>query len=264
MASLRGKASLLLFCLTAVACSATGMAGREPAPGARPRSSGPPNQVALSPSFGIKKVDVEEKLVALTFDDGPDPKYTPRVLDFARGHHIPLTFFLLGERVRLHPELARRMLAEGHAIGNHTWSHTVLIGLSEAEDGAEIEACEAEIEKICGYHTKLFRPPKGKVDETVARAAATRGYEIILWSVAVEHHDAKTPQAMADRVVQRVRPGSIILAHDGSPHQDISRDRTVAALPMLVDELRRRGYRFVTVPELLARAAKERVARGRR
>jgi peptidoglycan/xylan/chitin deacetylase (PgdA/CDA1 family) len=185
-------------------------------------------------------------------DDGPDPKYTPIVLDLAREHHIALTFFVTGEHVKLHPELTQRILAEGHAIGNHTWSHNVLLGRSQAEDVAEIEACGAEIEKVCGHHTRLFRPPKGQVDENVARAAQSLGCEVVLWFVALEHHEARTPEAMAQRVLQRVRPGAIILAHDGCPHKAISRDKTMAALPILVEALQKQGYRFVTVPQLLA------------
>jgi peptidoglycan/xylan/chitin deacetylase (PgdA/CDA1 family) len=93
------------------------------------------------------------------------------------------------------------------------------------------------------------------VDENVARAAESLGCEVVLWLVTVEHRDTKTPQAMAERVLQRVRPGAIILAHDGCPHQPINRDKTMAALPILVEALQKQGYRFVTVPQLLALAA---------
>ncbi len=253
----RGRLALLVLCLTVFACTAAETAARE---WQRPALSA--TRVTPSPSIGVKRARVTDKLVALTFDDGPDPRYTPLVLDFARKHQVPITFFLLGEHVRRYPALTRRIVAEGHAVGNHTWSHEVLLGLSQEEDVAEIEGGGAEIERVCGRRPTLFRPPKGKGDETLSQVAAKLGYEVVLWSVALEHHEAKTAHAMADRATRRVAPGAIILAHDGRQYKATSRDETILALPLLVDELRKKGYRFVTVPELLARAAEESLSRG--
>jgi len=196
-------------------------------------------------------VRTDRKVVALTLDDGPDPRYTPTVLKLARDKGIKLTFFLVGREIQLHPDLARQEVAAGHAIGNHTWDHPVLTDDTPRQDLAEIERCEDEIEKICGKRTHLFRPPKGYWDGDTFIEAERLGYRMILWSAALEHHTAKTPQAMAQHVLRSVRPGMIILAHDGEPCRPIDRSKTMQALPLLVDGLQKRGYRFVTVPELL-------------
>jgi peptidoglycan/xylan/chitin deacetylase (PgdA/CDA1 family) len=126
-----------------------------------------------------------------------------------------------------------------------------MMGESFHQDISEIERCEDEIEKVCGERTHLFRPPKGLWDGDTFLAAADLGYRIVLWSVALEHHTAKTPRAMADRVLGKVRPGMIILAHDGEPSHPVNRDLTMKALPLLMDGLRRKGYRMVTIPELI-------------
>jgi len=196
-------------------------------------------------------VRTNQKVVALTLDDGPDPKYTPTVLKLARDKGIKLTFFLVGKEIRLHPDLAREEAAEGHAIGNHTWDHPALTRETPPQDISEIERCEDEIEKICGQRTRLFRPPKGYWDGDTFVEAERLGYRMILWSAALEHRTAKTPEAMAQRILRHIRPGMIILAHDGEPCRPIDRSKTMKALPILVDGLLERGYRFVTVPELL-------------
>jgi peptidoglycan/xylan/chitin deacetylase (PgdA/CDA1 family) len=199
----------------------------------------------------VWRVRVPTKVVALTFDDGPDPKYTPTVLKLARDRRLRLTFFLVGREIQLHSDLAKREVAEGHAVGNHSWDHPTMTYDSQRQDISEIERCEDEIEKICGERTHLFRPPKGLWDGDTFVAAEALGYRMILWSVALEHHSAKTPQAMAERVIRKVRPGMIILAHDGEPCHPIDRSKTMKALPILVEGLQREGYRFVTIPELL-------------
>ncbi|MFB3881223.1 MAG: polysaccharide deacetylase family protein [Armatimonadota bacterium] len=250
-------AAACVLCLGALASHlSAGTSGRR----GGPERAAPP---ATSAADGIRRVATQEKAVALTLDDGPDPTYTPLVLDLARERRIALTFFVTGEHVRRYPRLVRRIHAEGHAIGNHTWSHEPMLGMSEAEDLAQMQACAVEIKEVCGDQPRLFRPPKGKLDENVVRAAASLGYTVVLWSIAVESHDASTPQQMAERVVKKVQPGSIILAHDGRRYERVSRDKTMAALPLLVEALQEQGYRFVTVPELLALGARGPDASGK-
>ncbi len=199
----------------------------------------------------IWRVKTDQKVVALTLDDGPDPKYTPQVLALAHRKGVKLTFFLVGREIQLHPKLAKEEVAEGHVIGNHTWDHPVLSGRTTHQDISEIERCENEIERICGERTHLFRPPKGMWDGDTFLAALDQGYRMVLWSVTLEHHTAKTPQAMAQRVINKIQPGMIILAHDGEPCHPVNREKTMKALPLLVEGLQKKGYRFVTVPELL-------------
>lgn len=190
----------------------------------------------------------EVKQVALTFDDGPDPRYTPRVLDTLRHYNIQATFFVEGRFMRAHPDLARRIIAEGHVLGNHTDTHPYLDRQSADVVRAEIDGCDRTLQTTLHLRTFLFRPPRGQWNPTIYREVRKRGDHLILWTVALEHHDAPTPPEMAARALRLVRPGGIILLHDGG---SAPRDATVAALPLLLDGLRTRGYRCVTVPELL-------------
>jgi peptidoglycan/xylan/chitin deacetylase (PgdA/CDA1 family) len=189
-----------------------------------------------------------DKIVALTFDDGPDPTYTPRVLATLRRYSLHATFFQEGRMVERFPELSRRVLAEGHAIGNHTYSHPYLVRLSPQQVRQEIDACERCIQKSVGISTTMFRPPRGDWNPSIYKETLHHHEHLILWSVALEHHEVHTPQEMAQRVLNRVKPGDIILMHDGA---FVSRETTVQALPILIDGLLKRGYRCVTVPELL-------------
>lgn len=200
----------------------------------------------------IYKVPVHEKLVALTYDDGPYPEYTPKILDTLKQLDVKATFFMVGQRMEQNPDLVRRAIAEGHAIGNHTYSHPRdLDKLSSAQVIRELEKCEELIEQFTGNRTLMFRPPRGLVDSSVARIADEEGYQTILWTVSADHHDAPTPRDMARRVDDLILPGGIILAHDGSFK---SRWKDVAATPLIIAELKKEGYRFVTVPELLQAA----------
>lgn len=197
----------------------------------------------------IAYVPVKQKLVALTFDDGPHPDFTPRILAHLKHHRVKATFFMVGKKMEAYPEIVKEVVAQGHVIGNHTYDHPHNIeGDSPAEIIRELEKCEELIERFTGKRTLLFRPPLGRVDGTVVTIAAEEGYQTILWTVCADHHDAPTPELMAQRVLKGVRPGAIILAHDGSFP---SRIKDVEATPLIIEELKRRGYQFVTVPELL-------------
>ena len=204
------------------------------------------------------RVRTTRKVVALTVDDGPNPKYTPAVLRFAREHHVRLTFFLLGREVQRHPDLARQEAQDGHAIGNHGWDHQLLIGAGDQDCVNQIRRCEQAVSKACHVRTSLFRPPKGQWDGEDALAIERLGYRTVLWTITLEHKAARTPQEMADRVIARTTPGTIILAHDGEPRPPLDRRKTLAALPLVVDGLRKKGYEFITVPELLELSRQER------
>lgn len=189
-----------------------------------------------------------EKVVALTFDDGPDPNYTPRVLDVLRRYSVHGTFFVQGRLIQQYPQIVRRAVAEGNCLGNHTYSHPYLTRLSPEAIRTEMQSCERSLEANVGITTALFRPPRGDWDPTVYRETVQERNHLILWTLALERHDVPTPQAMAQRVLLHVRPGDIILMHDGA---FVSRETTVQALPLVIEGLQRRGYRCVTVPELL-------------
>jgi chitin deacetylase len=184
-----------------------------------------------------------EKVIALTFDDGPLPRYTRKVLEILKAHDARATFFMLGSELKSSPAVARDVRDAGHAVGNHSWSHPV----RSKDPGGEVGRTDTEIRKLLGVDTTLFRPPYGILNNGLAKAAATHGEAVLLWSV--DTNDWKRPGAskIASRVIHGAHPGAIVLMHDGGGN----RSQTVAALPVILDTLAKRGYRFVTVPELL-------------
>lgn len=197
----------------------------------------------------VTEVATTEKLIALTFDDGPHPDFTPQILRTLDQYQVRATFFMIGERMEKYPEIVKEAAAKGHVIGNHTYTHPRnLESLTSDEVIRELDDCEQVIEKLVGRRTHLFRPPRGLVNGAVLRIAREERYQTILWTVSADHHDAPTPEAMAARVLRRARPGAIILAHDGT---FASRINDVKATPLIIEGLKRQGYRFVTVPELL-------------
>ena len=197
----------------------------------------------------IHRVPTNTKLAALTFDDGPYPEYTPKILDVLKQYNVKATFFMIGKEMQQHPDIVKRVIAEGHTIGNHTYSHPRnLEKLSSEKVKDELEKCEKIIEQFTEKRTHLFRPPRGMINGDVARITDEEGYWTILWTVSADHHDAPTPVDMATRVKTLMKPGGIILAHDGTFK---SRWKDVAATPLIIQELRKQGYKFVTIPELL-------------
>jgi peptidoglycan-N-acetylglucosamine deacetylase len=193
-----------------------------------------------------------EKVVALTFDDGPSP-YTAQVLDILARYQVKATFFLIGQNVERHPDLARRIVAEGHAVGNHTYSHP-LWGAAETpvHDMQELNAAETAIFRATGIAPNLFRPPHGWRSPWMVRIAHSLGYRVVTWNVAAGDWDRPQPQVIAEHVLSRLRPGAIVLLHDGLETQaDPAMQNTVAALPLIIEGLQARGYRLVTVPELI-------------
>lgn len=199
--------------------------------------------------FVWKSAATEKKLVALTFDDGPDPLYTPRILDVLRQHHIKATFFLVGRQVEKYPELARRIVAEGHIVGSHTYTHPVLPTLDGRAVGEELDRTAAVFSEVLHLKTPLFRPPYGEWNPTVFDEVRRRGGQFILWTVAFEHREVPAPAQMIKRALRLLYPGGVLLMHDGDT---ISREPTVQALPLLLEGLEQRGYRCVTIPELFS------------
>lgn len=206
----------------------------------------------------VHGVPLKEKAVALTYDDGPHPLFTPRLRRVLDRYHVKATFFMIGNRIEQYPELVREVAARGHVIGNHTYTHPRDVEAdTKTQIVGELDRCEQAIERITGTHANLFRPPRGLLDGTVFTIAEEHGFRTILWTVCADHHEAPTPALMAKRVLKHVRPGSIILAHDG---RFPMRWKDVAATPLIIEALQKRGYRFVTVPKLLKIGSRIRAA----
>lgn len=195
----------------------------------------------------LYKVTTDQKVVALTVDDGPDPRYTPEILDLLKEKRTPATFFLVGQKAQKYPYLVHRELIEGHELGNHTFSHPVLTAINNGEIISEHNEGRRLIKQVSGIETKYFRPPRGQLDKALYEAAVNNGEIIIMWTLAVENRRTPTPQLMAKRIINKVTPGTIILLHDGI----LDRTRSVKTLPIIIDGLKNKGYRFVTISELI-------------
>lgn len=188
-----------------------------------------------------------EKRIALTFDDGPHPRLTPRILEILKRYKIRATFFMIGKNVRDYPETAKLVAEEGHEIGNHTNSHIRLYGLGKGRDERELEECSLQIQKVCRQTPAFFRPPEGAVDSAVLSAAADQGYRVVLWSIDTRDWEVKNAGAIVDRVLSSVKPGDIILLHDFISYNS----KTPEALERLIPKLLARGYQIGSVGELL-------------
>ncbi len=202
----------------------------------------------FSKSSGISfsRVMVSGNYIAMTFDDGPQPQNTPRLLDMLRARNIKATFYVIGKSVDLYPQVLRRTVAEGHEIGNHSNTHRLLSKLSDDEIRADLRLCESAIERAAGIKPPTMRPPYGGLLQRQREMVhAEFGYPIILWSV--DPLDWKRPGAsvVSSRILAGASAGGIVLSHD-------LHSQTVDAMPATLDTLLSRGYKFVTVSQLLA------------
>ncbi len=192
----------------------------------------------------------EVKQIALTFDDVPDPRFTPQVLDALRKEGVKATFFVVGHRAKKYPELVRKIHQEGHIIGNHSFSHAQFKNRSRSQFQNEILRTEKIIANLVGYRPKLIRPPYGDVNEDQVKWAKKNGYTIVNWNVDSLDWKGLGAQEVKQNVLQAVGPGSIVLQHaGGGTGSDLS--GTIRALPEIISTLKGKGYHFATLPELL-------------
>lgn len=197
----------------------------------------------------ISSVDTDgKKLAALSFDDGPDPLYTPGVLEILKRYQVKATFFVVGESIETQPGLVKREIEEGHEIENHTYSHPDLRSESELKTEEEILKTGQLLEKMSGMKGHYFRPPRRLYRKETIEIAERNGYKTVLWTICVENSKVKKPEEMAKRVINAARPGMIILAHDGR----LDRSSTLYALPMIIEGLQEQGYEFVTLEQLIS------------
>lgn len=231
-----------------VRTAANGNYRTPPVRGPVPRNPDMALKSDFSKSSGVtfSRVPVSGKYIALTFDDGPHPQNTPRLLDMLRARNIKATFYVIGRNVDLYPQVVRRTVAEGHELGNHSYTHRLLSKLSDSEVRQDLARCRDAIGRAAGVQPRTLRPPYGGLMQRQREwVHAEFGYPTILWSV--DPLDWKRPGAsvVCSRILTATTSGSIVLAHDlhGS---------TVDAMPATLDGLLQKGFRFVTVSQLLA------------
>lgn len=200
--------------------------------------------------FVIWEAHTKEKLMALTFDDGPDQEKTDEILNLLEQYQAKSTFFVIGRKVLQYPDVVRRIVREGHEVANHTFSHVFFkLPASEQLVQSEIEQTEEAIFITTGIGTKLFRPPGGMYDETVIRVSSEMGLFPVMWSWHQDTRDWAHPgvQKIIRKVLKNARSGDIVLFHD----HVAGKSQTIPALKVILPELKARGYRLVTVSELI-------------
>jgi peptidoglycan-N-acetylglucosamine deacetylase len=200
------------------------------------------------PQISFNSVHVDGPYIALTFDDGPHATLTPKLLDLLAAHHMKATFFVVGQNAADHPDILRRAIREGHEIANHSWSHPNLGKMSDEAVRRELQKTDDAIFAAIGKHPRLLRPPYGSITARQQRWIHDDfGYQIIIWDVDPLDWKRPGPSVVCNRILKETRPGSIVLAHDIHPP-------TIAAMPATFDQLDRKGFKSVTVSELLAMA----------
>ncbi|MDD5686682.1 MAG: polysaccharide deacetylase family protein [Elusimicrobia bacterium] len=186
-----------------------------------------------------------EKIISLTFHDGPNPKSTPQLLKILDDANVKATFFVVGKMAEKYPGLVKEIYKRGHQIANHTYDHKNLNTLSTIEVISELSRTRLLIKEITGVNTYLFTPPGGHYNAKVISDANSCGYKMALWSVFPEDHRNPSP-VIYEKVVSDSQDGSVVLLHNGPPD-------TIDALPKIIEKLKARGFTFTTLSELLSK-----------
>ncbi|MFD2370403.1 polysaccharide deacetylase family protein [Brevibacillus sp. GCM10020057] len=204
----------------------------------------------------VWEVPTDSKVIALTFDDGPDPAYTAQIAALLKEYNAKATFFMVGSRVKQFPEVARQLAEEHHELANHTFSHPDIRRISDERLQAEMEKTQETIYESTGIRPQLFRPPGGYYSDEVVNVAKRAGFLVVMWSWHQDTRDWSDPgvQKIVRKVLTNARNGDIVLFHDYGGN----RKQTVEALREILPKLHKRGYRFVTVSELMHQYGKAR------
>jgi peptidoglycan/xylan/chitin deacetylase (PgdA/CDA1 family) len=210
-----------------------------------------PSSATLYPTVSHGRRDSNK--VALTFDDGPDPQITPRILDILGEHGARASFFVIGRHLERSPEVARRAIAEAHELGNHSWEHSYLQNFfGRRRHQFDMDRNEALIQRLSGTDTQsLYRPPVGLKSPEFARAAHARSLTVVAWSLHSRDTIDPDEKRVARRILSRIRGGDIVLMHDGHQTAGVHRNSALRALPLVLAGLRERGMQPVTVSDLL-------------
>lgn len=212
------------------------------------KQSHPSSSPVILKSLADLNGRTEHASVCLTFDDGPDPAFSPRILDILAEHKARASFFVVGEFAEQHPQLVERMLQEGHTVGNHTFHHyhpwTVLPGTAREE----VARTSKSLQKIIGFAPRWFRPPHGRLRRAMLKQVAAEGMKTVLWTRSmIDWGPLGTDEGIAERMAE-IRPGEVILMHDGE-RQHNKPGITARQLPALLERLQRRGIHTLTLDE---------------
>lgn len=209
---------------------------------AHPHQTAQPEESAKAP---IERAEVAQKLIAITFDDGPYPGLTSKCLDILDSREVSATFFVVGNRAKRWKDAIAEIAARGHEVANHSWRHLDMGKWSAAAIIADMEQTNRQLQEITGVEPRLFRPPYGSWQQSTMEAARKANLTVVDWDIDPRDWTDPPPRRTVESVTKRAHPGSIVLLHEGHTN-------TLHALPLLLDALKREGYRMVTVSELLA------------
>lgn len=200
----------------------------------------------------LTHVKTDRPVVALTFDDGPHPVYTPQFLELLDEYGARATFFMIGSQADRYPDIVRRVAAAGHQIGNHSWDHVPFSLLTGKERRRQLRSCRRALSP---YGSPIFRPPNGDLNLAARLDAKLSGYRVVTWNVTGNDWQSEGGSVIAERLVEKIRPGSIVLLHDGLfttlNEKCVDRGPTLEALRIMMDQLDGQ-FRFVTVSELMS------------
>jgi peptidoglycan/xylan/chitin deacetylase (PgdA/CDA1 family) len=216
-----------------------------------------PHRYVWPEVFGhaVFSVNTTAPVLALTFDDGPDPQYTPQILAILADRDIKATFFMVGQAIEAHPEVAHQVIDQGHEVANHTWSHHSLNFMGPGKIRQEIEATDHILRQLGYQQTLLFRAPFGHSLMFLPWVLNHMGRIHVFWNIDPQDWDATSPQQILTALTPQIQKGGIILLHDGDANPKGTgtkpRDPTVAALPSILDTYLAQGYHFVTLSEML-------------
>ena len=235
---------LRLYFLCVAVLVATRTLGAEPEnPSQTPEKSG--RKALTEQNITFNSVHTDGPYIAMTFDDGPSATLTPKLLDLLAARHIKATFFVIGENVAEHPEIVERAAREGHEIGNHSWSHPNFGKMSEESVRSQLRRTDDAIKNATGKRPTLMRPPYGSITNREKHWIHDEfGYQIILWDVDPYDWRRPGPAVVRNRILKETQSGSIVLSHDIHPG-------TIEAMPSTFDALEAKGFKFVTVSELI-------------
>lgn len=241
---------LFFLCFFGIAAASNLPAQTRAVPSPAPEKSASP-AATTDQQITFNWVRVDGPYIAMTFDDGPSATLTPKLLDMLAARRIKATFFVIGQNADEYPELIARIVREGHEIGNHSWSHPNLARMSDEAVRGQLKRTDDAIQRAAGVRTTLLRPPYGSITSRQKRWIHDQfGYEIIIWDVDPLDWRRPGPSVVCNRILKESRPGSIVLSHDIHPG-------TIEAMPSTLDQLSAKGFKFVTVSELISLAVPE-------